>query len=152
MWGQLAERYGPFQGRRRASTAFLTREEFGTWGIIVTTLIVFLTELTSNTATAAAFLPIVAAIAVGLGENPFLLTVPCAVGASMAYMFPVATPPNAIVYGSGYVTIPQMAKAGLWLNIFFIMLIVMMAYTLMMGTFGIELGVLPEWATKVIKK
>jgi sodium-dependent dicarboxylate transporter 2/3/5 len=120
--------------------------------VIVTTLIVFLTELTSNTATAAAFLPIVAAIAVGLGENPFLLTVPCAIGASMAYMFPVATPPNAIVYGSGYVTIPQMAKAGVWLNIFFIILIVTSAYTIMLGTFGIDLGVLPEWATKAVAK
>jgi sodium-dependent dicarboxylate transporter 2/3/5 len=119
--------------------------------VIVTALIVFLTELTSNTATAAAFLPLVGSIAVGLGENPFLLTVPCAIGASMAFMFPVATPPNAIVYGSGYVTIPQMAKAGLWLNIFFIILTISLAYTIMMSTFGIDLGVLPDWATAVVK-
>jgi sodium-dependent dicarboxylate transporter 2/3/5 len=120
--------------------------------VIVTALIIFLTELTSNTATAAAFLPLVGSIAIGLGENPFLLAVPCAIGASCAFMFPVATPPNAIVYGSGYVTIPQMAKAGIWLNLFFIVLVIGLAYTVMLGTFGIDIGVLPEWATKALAK
>ena len=61
---------------------------------VVTVVIVFLTELTSNTATAAAFLPLVASVAVGLGENPFLLAVPAALAASCAFMMPVATPPE----------------------------------------------------------
>ena len=82
----------------------------------VITLIIFLTELTSNTATSAMVMPILSAVAIGLGQNPLLLVVPAAIAASCAFMLPVATPPNAIVFGSGYVTIPQMSKAGLGLN------------------------------------
>ncbi len=114
--------------------------------IAITAVIIFLTELTSNTATAAAFLPLVASIAVGLGENPLLLAVPAALGASCAFMMPVATPPNAIVFGSGYVTIPQMARAGWWLNLIFVIMITALAYSLVLTAFGVELGVVPEWA------
>jgi solute carrier family 13 (sodium-dependent dicarboxylate transporter), member 2/3/5 len=87
--------------------------------LIVTSLVVFLTELTSNTASAATFLPILAALALAIGVEPLLLAAPVALAASCAFMLPVATPPNAIVYGSGYVTIPQMARAGIALNILF---------------------------------
>jgi solute carrier family 13 (sodium-dependent dicarboxylate transporter), member 2/3/5 len=114
--------------------------------VLITALIIFLTELTSNTATAAAFLPLVASLALGLGQNPLLLLVPAAVAASCAFMLPVATPPNAVLYGSGYVTVPQMARAGVWLNLAFIMLITLLAYTMVLVAFGVELGVLPEWA------
>lgn len=114
--------------------------------VVVTVVIIFLTELTSNTATAAAFLPLVASVAVGMGENPFLLAVPAALAASCAFMLPVATPPNAIVYGSGYVTVPQMAKAGLGLNLLFIGLIAVVTYTLVIFAFGVDAGVVPEWA------
>ncbi len=114
--------------------------------IVVTTVIIFLTELTSNTATAAAFLPIVASLAIGLGENPLLLAVPAALAASCAFMLPVATPPNAIVYGSGFVTIPQMARAGLVLNGIFIVLLTLGGYLLMILALGVVPGVLPEWA------
>ena len=113
--------------------------------VLLTTVIIFLTELTSNTATAAAFLPLVASLAIGLGENPLLLLVPAALAASCAFMLPVATPPNAIVYGSGYVTIPQMARAGIWLNMLFIALITLIVYTLVLVAFGVELGTLPAW-------
>ena len=104
----------------------------GTWPAIlvvlaVTTVIVFLTELTSNTATAAAFLPVVSSLAVAIGANPLLLAVPTALGASCAFMMPVATPPNAIVFGSGRVTMPQMMRAGIWLNLVFIVLITAVA-------------------------
>lgn len=85
--------------------------------LIVVTAVIFLTELTSNTATTAALLPILAAFAPGLGVHPYLLVFPAAIAASCAFMLPVATPPNAIVFGSGEVTLPQMAKAGLWLNL-----------------------------------
>lgn len=91
--------------------------------IVVTTVVVFLTELTSNTATAATFLPIVGSIAIGLGDAPLSLAIPAAVAASCAFMMPVATPPNAIVYGSGRITIAEMARAGIWLNLFMIVLI-----------------------------
>lgn len=78
---------------------------------------IFLTELTSNTASAATFLPIGSALAFGIGIDPLLLTVPLALAASCAFMLPVATPPNAIVFASGRITIGQMAYAGFWINI-----------------------------------
>jgi sodium-dependent dicarboxylate transporter 2/3/5 len=77
---------------------------------------IFLTELTSNTTSAATFLPFAAAVAVGIGLDPLVLTISMALAASCAFMLPVATPPNAIVYASGRITIAQMACAGLWLN------------------------------------
>jgi solute carrier family 13 (sodium-dependent dicarboxylate transporter), member 2/3/5 len=83
----------------------------------VTALVIFLTELTSNTATAATLIPILASIAPGLGMEPMALAVPATLAASCAFMMPVATPPNAIVFGSGRVTIRQMTRAGLWLNL-----------------------------------
>jgi solute carrier family 13 (sodium-dependent dicarboxylate transporter), member 2/3/5 len=114
---------------------------------LVVAVIIFLTELTSNTATAAAFLPLVASLALGLGENPLILLVPAAVAASCAFMLPVATPPNAVLYGSGYITVPQMARAGWWLNLMFIVLITMLAYSVVLLAFGVELGVQPDWVT-----
>ena len=96
--------------------------------LAVTTVVIFLTELTSNTATAAAFLPVVASMAVGIGIDPLLLAIPTALAASCAFMMPVATPPNAIVYGTGAVTIPQMATAGIWLNLFFVLLLPVAVY------------------------
>ena len=108
-------------------------------------LIVGLTEITSNTATTAAFLPILGAVAIGLGENPFLLIVPAALAASCAFMLPVATPPNAIVYGSGLLSIPQMSRVGLWLNLAFVVLVTLLAYALLGVAFGVELGTVPAW-------
>ena len=114
--------------------------------VAVTALIIFLTELTSNTATTATFLPIVASVAVGLGENPFLLVVPAALAASCAFMMPVATPPNAIVFGSGHVTIGQMIRAGVWLNLIGVGVITGVGYSVMLLVLGIEPGVVPDWA------
>ncbi|MCI7551763.1 MAG: DASS family sodium-coupled anion symporter [Actinomycetaceae bacterium] len=91
--------------------------------IVITAIVIFLTELTSNTATAAAFLPIIGAVAIGMGVDVQLLVIPVALAATCAFMLPVATPPNAIAYGSGYVKIGQMVKAGIWLNIIGIILI-----------------------------
>lgn len=115
-----------------------------TWsvlGLMVATLvlIIFLTEITSNTATTAAFMPILASVALALGVDPLALVIPAAIGASCAFMLPVATPPNAIVYGSGFVSLPQMAKAGLWANLLMIGLITIMMYFLLGLVFGIAL-------------
>lgn len=97
----------------------------------VTAIVIFLTEMTSNTATAAAFLPIIGAVALGMGVDVQLLVIPVALAATCAFMLPVATPPNAIAYGSGYITIAQMVKAGVWLNIIGIVLITI--WTLVFG-------------------
>ncbi|MGL1930410.1 MAG: DASS family sodium-coupled anion symporter [Desulfotalea sp.] len=120
--------------------------------IAVAALIMFLTELTSNTATSAMVMPILAAVAIGLGQNPLLLLVPAAIAASCAFMLPVATPPNAIVFGSGYVTIPQMARSGLGLNLIGIVATVVLTYFVAIPFFGIEIGVLPEWVNAVATK
>ena len=98
--------------------------------IAVTTLIVFLTELTSNIATTATFLPVIAAIAYKSGIDPIVLTVPVTFAASCAFMLPVATPPNAIVFGSGLLTIPKMVRAGMALNIIGIIVVSFAALTL----------------------
>ncbi|MDH3513161.1 MAG: anion permease, partial [Gammaproteobacteria bacterium] len=83
-----------------------------------------------NTATTATFLPVVGAIAIESGIDPIVVAVPVTLAASFAFMLPVATPPNAIVFGSGLLTIPKMAKAGLALNIVGIFLVTLAAMTL----------------------
>jgi sodium-dependent dicarboxylate transporter 2/3/5 len=85
--------------------------------VAITSMIIFLTELTSNTATIATFLPIAGAIAIVSGMDPIVLAVPVTLAASCAFMLPVATPPNAIVFGSGLLTIPKMMRAGFVVNI-----------------------------------
>ncbi|MFP4591546.1 MAG: SLC13 family permease [Halobacteriales archaeon] len=87
-----------------------------TVGLVVLT-VVFLTEVNSNTATASVFMPIMAAIGVTLGFPPLQLMAAAALSASFAFMLPVATPPNAIVFASGAVTVPEMSRVGLWLNL-----------------------------------
>ena len=88
-----------------------------------TALIIFLTELTSNLATTATFLPIVAIIATQFGFEPMLLTASIAIAASCAFMLPVATPPNAIVFGSELIKVPQMMKAGIVINLIAIVIV-----------------------------
>jgi sodium-dependent dicarboxylate transporter 2/3/5 len=102
------------------------------WGIAVlvlasVTLVIFLTELTSNLATTATLLPVMGAIAVQAGVPPLILTVPVTIAASCAFMLPVATPPNAIVFATGALTIPQMVKAGFILNLIGIVIVTLTA-------------------------
>jgi solute carrier family 13 (sodium-dependent dicarboxylate transporter), member 2/3/5 len=97
---------------------------------VITLLITALTEFTSNTATAAAFLPIASSLAVGAGMNPVLMAVAVGLAASNGFMMPVGTPPNAIVFGSGRLTIPEMARAGLLIDILFVVLIAAVSYLL----------------------
>ncbi|MFN7138858.1 MAG: SLC13 family permease, partial [Limisphaerales bacterium] len=90
--------------------------------------ITFLTELTSNTATTQMLLPVLASTAIGLGVHPFLLMIPATLSASMAFMLPVATPPNAIVFSSQRIKIQEMARAGLMINLFGLVVIVLVSY------------------------
>lgn len=104
----------------------------GTWPTVfliaaIVTVVIYLTELTSNVATTTAFVPVIGALAIGLGTDPVLLAAPVAMAASCAFMLPVATPPNAIVFGSGLVTIPQMVRAGMWLNLLSILIVTLFA-------------------------
>ncbi|MFD6813282.1 SLC13 family permease, partial [Enteractinococcus coprophilus] len=98
-----------------------------------------LTELTSNTATAAAFLPIFGAVAVGIGLDPLFMTVAVTLAVCSAFMLPVATPSNAVAFGSGEITIKQMARAGLVLNIISLGMIMLVMYTLVPVVFGISM-------------
>ena len=85
--------------------------------LLVITCVNFLTEVTSNLATTAMMLPVLAPLALTLGINPYLLMVACTSAASCAFMLPVATPPNAVVFGSGYLRIPDMVRAGFLMNL-----------------------------------
>ncbi|MFQ5603123.1 MAG: SLC13 family permease [bacterium] len=109
-------------------------------------LLTFLTELTSNTAITTIFMPILASTAVAMHTHPFLLMIPAAMSASCAFMLPVATPPNAIIFGSGYIRISQMTRAGFALNILGAVLITLLVYLLALPVFNISPGTVPVWA------
>ena len=97
---------------------------------LVTAAMILATALTSNTATATAFLPVVGALAVGVGQPALLLCVPVALAASADFALPVGTPPNAIAYGSGLVTLPRMLRAGIWVDLLFAVLLPSIMWTL----------------------
>jgi len=105
--------------------------------LVVSVLVILLTEITSNTATTATFLPIIGAVGQGLGVNPLLFLIPLTLSASCAFMMPVATPPNAIVFGSGEITIGQMCKAGLWLNLIGLGLVMFVVYVVAIPVLGL---------------
>lgn len=107
----------------------------------------FLTELTSNTATTEMALPILAALAVGIGVNPLLLMMPATFACSCAFMLPVATPPNAIVFGAGNISVAQMVRTGFLLNLIAIILITALTFLLGPLVLNIDPGApAPEWA------
>jgi sodium-dependent dicarboxylate transporter 2/3/5 len=108
-----------------------------------TLLILFLTEITSNTATATMILPVVASLALALEIHPFALMIPCAMAANCAFMLPVGTPPNAIIFASGKLTILEMVRAGFIVNLLAAALIVAAVYNLAPAVFDIELTVVP---------
>jgi sodium-dependent dicarboxylate transporter 2/3/5 len=107
--------------------------------MVIVTLVIFLTEVTSNTATASLLLPIMGALAQATQTSPLGLMIAVALAASFAFMLPVATPPNAIVFGSRQVTIPQMARAGIWLNILGILLVTLFIAVVMPMVWDITL-------------
>lgn len=116
----------------------------------LTGMMSLLTEFTSNTATTEMMLPIIAALAVEIKVNPLLLMVPVTLAASMAFMFPIATPPNAIIFGTGKIKVFQMISTGFLLNFFAIIIITVL--TMSWGTiiFDIDPTVFPDWAMKTI--
>jgi sodium-dependent dicarboxylate transporter 2/3/5 len=125
-----------------------------TFGLIllVCLMITFLTELTSNTATTEMILPILAAIAVATETHPLILMIPATLSASCAFMMPVATPPNAIIFGSGRLSVGEMARLGIFLNLIGALVIATAVYTLGSAVFDIDPTVLPEWATSLASR
>ena len=111
--------------------------------------ITFLTELTSNTATTEMILPILASVAVAMKTNPLVLMIPATLSASCAFMMPVATPPNAIIFGSGRIRIIEMARVGLVINLIGIIVITLVFLTLGTAVLQIDPGTLPDWAQEI---
>jgi len=119
------------------------------WVLVLAVCLVmtFLTEITSNTATTTMVLPILAAVAVGsLGVNPLLVMIPATISASCAFMLPVATPPNAIVFSSGMIPMSRMASIGVFINFMGAFPVLLVVEFLAKAVFGIESGILPLWA------
>jgi len=111
-------------------------------------LVTFITEIASNTAVATIFLPILAATAVGLGIHPFLLMIPAAISASCAFMLPVATPPNAIVFASGAIPMTAMVRIGIIMNVIGVLLVTLIMYLLAIPVFNVSLSGLPAWIVR----
>lgn len=111
--------------------------------IITTAFVLFLTEITSNTATATMILPILASLAVAINVHPFALMIPAAMAANCAFMSPVGTPPNAIIFATNKITIGEMVKTGFWINIIAIVLIVSGIYYILPVIMDITLDVFP---------
>jgi len=105
---------------------------------VLITSVNFLTEITSNLATTAMLLPILYPMAEVINVHPFVLMVAATVAASCAFMLPVATPPNAVVFGSGYLRIPDMMKTGIWMNILSIILLTLFVYFLLPFLWGFD--------------
>jgi sodium-dependent dicarboxylate transporter 2/3/5 len=96
--------------------------------LIVITMVILLTELTSNLTTTVTFLPVVASVGINLGIDPMLLILPLTLSASCAFMLPVATPPNSIIYASGLIPIQKMVRAGIFINLISILFLFLLAY------------------------
>ena len=113
--------------------------------LISVALIIFLTELNSNTATVATFIPILIAFSIGINENPLFFVIPATIAASCAFMLPVATPPNAVVFGSGKIQIKDMIRAGFLLNLVSILIVTIISFILVRYVFEARLGIIPSW-------
>jgi sodium-dependent dicarboxylate transporter 2/3/5 len=131
-----------------AGQHFEALRDMSPWVVVAAVCIslTLLTELTSNIATAEMVLPILATAAVTLGLDPRLLMIPATLSASCAFMMPVATPPAAIVYGSGYVPMREMVRAGIWFNALGVCLLLLLFRLLAGPVLGSELTTLPDWA------
>ncbi|MDV2684257.1 DASS family sodium-coupled anion symporter [Alkalihalophilus lindianensis] len=110
----------------------------------VALFVLFLTEITSNTATATMIIPVVASLALALNIHPFALMIPCAMAANCAFMLPVGTPPNAIIFGTGKLKIVEMVRVGFLINLIAAFLIVLAVYFMVPLFWGIDLNVVPS--------
>jgi len=108
-------------------------------------LMTFLTEITSNTATTEVMLPILAGVGVAMGVNPLMLMLPATISASCAFMLPVATPPNAIVFGSGCIEMRRMVRSGIIINLIGVVLITTVFHLVAKPVLGIDLSTMPTW-------
>lgn len=117
--------------------------------LLVAFFMSFLTELTSNTATTEMVLPILAGIAVTTNINPLILMIPATMAASLAFMLPVATPPNAIVFGSNRLKISEMMKTGFLLNIVGVIIVALVVYFWGQSILDIDINVFPDWAKEI---
>ncbi|MEZ5041463.1 MAG: DASS family sodium-coupled anion symporter [Saprospiraceae bacterium] len=112
--------------------------------LVLVAAVNFLTEITSNLATTSMLLPILAPMALTIDVHPFILMVAATTAASCAFMLPVATPPNAVVFGSGYLRIPDMVRTGIWMNVFSIIIITLLVYFLLPLFWGFDPTAFPE--------
>jgi sodium-dependent dicarboxylate transporter 2/3/5 len=155
-WGILLLFGGGFALASGFQDSGLTRwmgEQLGAFGFLPVMVIILIvsatttltTEFASNTAMASTILPIVAGLAVAIDLNPLLLMIPATISSSTAFMLPVATPPNAIVFGSGYIRIRDMVKIGLVMNLIGLILISIFISTTAPAIFDIDWNVLPHW-------
>lgn len=119
--------------------------------LLVCLVMTFLTEFTSNTASTQLVLPLLASAAVAQEIHPMVLMIPATFAASMAFMMPVATPPNAIIFGSERVSVAQMCRAGFWLNLISIVVVTLALYWIAAPVFGFSDGHLPDWAGNIAK-
>ncbi|MEL6132718.1 MAG: DASS family sodium-coupled anion symporter [Bacteroidota bacterium] len=114
--------------------------------LVLVAAVNFLTEITSNLATTAMLLPILAPLALGIEVHPYILLVGATVAASCAFMLPVATPPNAVVFGSGYLKIVEMVRVGIWMNLISIIVLSIITYFLLPYLWGFDPFTYPlEW-------
>ncbi|MDO1512535.1 DASS family sodium-coupled anion symporter [Maribacter confluentis] len=111
--------------------------------VVLITAVNFLTEITSNLATTAMLLPVLAPMALSIDVHPFILMVGAAVAASCAFMLPVATPPNAVVFGSGYLRIPDMVSKGFFMNIISIIILTFFVYFILPELWDISIDSFP---------
>ena len=112
---------------------------------IAVALIIYLTELNSNTATVATFMPILIIFAISINQNPLFFVIPATIAASCAFMLPIATPPNAVVFGSGKIAIKDMIKAGFLLNIISVVVVTIISIIFIKLVFDAQIGELPNW-------
>jgi sodium-dependent dicarboxylate transporter 2/3/5 len=112
----------------------------------VVALMSFLTELTSNVASTQMLLPVFASMAIGSGNNPLMIMIPVTLASSLAFMLPTATPPNAIIFGTGRIRVATMVRTGFVFNMIGILMVVLFTWLLGGRVLDIDPGVIPDWA------